>query len=237
MGYYNSSEPTKPATSRSLPAPELPLLHAQDPVLAADVDSSTQTQGAVLVRDLWGASRCIHKMSGLNIPGLKHVENIWKLQMSEASSMFLFLVIHAMWVTWFACVDCVIGRFCKPVRGRTNIWAACVSKKVKCVASSVHNGSLTYNVYHSYSRSKINHWLISHCRGPIPVLPSSSVMPNFRQIYWGMPRVPESTRMQMYGLENWGDAQAIRSLTVWLLTGFNLKTNDIYMYVIYIRIL
>lgn len=26
----------------------LPLLHAQDPVLAADVDSSTQTQGAVL---------------------------------------------------------------------------------------------------------------------------------------------------------------------------------------------
>ena len=106
-------------------------------------------------RDWWGASRCIHKMSGLNIPGLKHVENIWKLKMSEASSMFLFLVIHAMWVAWFACVDCVIGRFCKAVRGRTNIWAACFSKKVKCVASSVHKGSLTYKVYHSYSRSKI----------------------------------------------------------------------------------
>ena len=47
---------TKVAKPRNLQAvdpnaPELPLLHAQDPVLATDVHPSTQTQGAVLVRD------------------------------------------------------------------------------------------------------------------------------------------------------------------------------------------
>ena len=130
-------------------------------------------------------------------------------------------VCSRLWVAWFAWVDCFIGRFCKAVQGRP-LWQkqslGCLrlEKGRMCVRHLQFRMDLSQTKFTTVIQDP-KYITDQFPAAGVPVLPSSSVMPNFRQIYWGMPRVPESTRTQIYRLENWGDGQGIRPLTIWLL--------------------